>query len=77
MSFNYEPGKDFEEQRSHERPKRDTLFKIRNTLNTLFIIGALVGAYFYMFADRITGGWILGTAMVLKFAESALRTLKR
>ncbi len=48
---------------------------IRNWLNIIFMLGALVGLGFYFFHSRETGIYIILCAMVVKFFESALRMM--
>jgi len=48
---------------------------IRNWMNIIFMLGALVGLGFYFFSSRETGIYIILCAMVVKFCESALRMM--
>ncbi len=50
---------------------------IRNWLNIIFIIGAIIGMYVFYKGDRTTGTYIILASMVIKFTESALRMLKK
>ena len=50
---------------------------LRNWLNTIFIIAAIVGMYLYYKGDRMTGTYVILAAMLVKFTESALRMMKR
>ena len=52
------------------------MLKIRNVLNIVFMILAVVGAVLYVKYDVVTGGWIIGTAVVVKTAEVAIRLFK-
>lgn len=47
--------------------------KIRNGLNLLFIIGAVVGMALFYAYNRETGTYVILASMVIKFIESALR----
>ena len=64
------------ESRLHHRRPDDTtdkermMLKIRNVLNIVFMILAVVGAVL------VTGGGIIGTAVVVKTAEVAIRLFK-
>ncbi len=50
---------------------------LRNWLNTIFIIAAIIGMYIYYKGDRTMGTYIILVAMLVKFTESALRMMKR
>ena len=70
-----------ETQMRHRRPgdydnKERMMLKIRNVLNIVFMILAVVGAVIYVKVDLETGGWIIGTAIVIKTVEVALRLFK-
>jgi hypothetical protein len=51
--------------------------QIRNVLNIIFMIGAVVGVYFYLKVDRIQGIYIILIAMCFKMAEATLRMFKK
>lgn len=63
-------------QESEDQP-RDKFFKIRNTLNTIFIVGAIVGVAVYFLSNRTTGIYIILAAMVFKMAECSFRIINR
>ena len=70
-----------ETQMRHRRPndfdkKEQMTLRIRNVLNIVFMILAVVGAVVYIKVDLETGGWIIGTAVVIKTVEVALRLFK-
>lgn len=48
---------------------------IRNWLNIIFMLGAIVGLGFYFFASKQTGIYIILCAMVVKFCEASLRMM--
>ena len=50
--------------------------KIRNVLNIIFMIGAVIGVIWYLTKDRMVGTYIILIAMCLKIAESSLRMMK-
>ena len=50
--------------------------KIRNVLNIIFMIGAVVGVIYYLKVDKTAGTLIILTAMCFKIAESSLRMMK-
>lgn len=59
------------------RTKRETvMFRIRNTLNLIFMLGAVAGVICYLSADRQTGIYIILGSMVFKIMESAIRILR-
>ena len=49
---------------------------IRNWLNIIFMLGAVVGLCFYFFQSKETGIYIILVSMAVKFAEAALRMFK-
>lgn len=60
-----------------QEQKRGTVFIIRQILNILFMILAVVGAYLYWSQDdNLMGIIIVITAVLLKMAECTLRTFK-
>ncbi|MGN0069809.1 MAG: hypothetical protein ACI350_08810 [Prevotella sp.] len=60
--------------RRHRKPKeRDRYFKIRNILNIIFMIGAVIGVLWYIYSDRTIGIIVVLSAMVFKMAECCLR----
>ena len=50
---------------------------LRNWLNFIFIVGALVGILIYIKYSRETGIYIILGSMMIKFTESALRMIHR
>ena len=48
---------------------------VRNWLNFLFIIGAIVGRIMYYKVSRETGIYVILGSMMIKFTESALRMM--
>ena len=48
---------------------------VRNWLNFLFIIGAIVGLIMYYNVSRETGIYVILGSMMIKFTESALRMM--
>ena len=50
--------------------------RIRNWLNIIFMITALVGVVYYLAADRTVGIFIILTAMSIKIVESSMRMIK-
>lgn len=57
-----------------EQEKRDYVFIIRQVLNIVFMIGAVVGAFLYWYLpDETTGILVVMTAMFFKMAECVFR----
>ena len=52
------------------------ILKIRQILNIVFMIGAVVGVIIYFYSDRETGTYIILTSIVFKIIECALRLIK-
>ena len=50
--------------------------KIRNLLNIIFMLGAIIGVIYYLTKDRTVGTYIILIAMCFKIAESSLRRIK-
>ncbi|MBR7030642.1 MAG: hypothetical protein IKI06_05330 [Prevotella sp.] len=50
--------------------------KIRNLLNIIFMIGAVIGVIWYLTKDRTVGTYIILISMCFKIAESSLRMIK-
>lgn len=50
--------------------------KIRQWLNILFMIGAVVGMVMYFYSNRQVGFVVIVVAMALKFVECILRLIK-
>jgi len=46
---------------------------IRNVMNLIFMLGAIVGLIVYFSYSKETGTYIILCAMVVKFFEAALR----
>ncbi len=64
--------------RHHRRDaSNDKYFKIRNVLNIIFMIGAVVGMAVFYFHNRTMGTIIIITAMVFKMAECCFRFLRQ
>lgn len=62
-------------QLKNTKQKVDLLFKIRNILNLLFIIIAIIGVYLYLFSDKgeTMASIILIIAVAFKISEVSLR----
>lgn len=65
-------------RRNHRQPCEHTRIDyIRQWLNIIFMLGAVVGVIFYFLSDSNTGVIILLTAIVFKFVECVLRVINR
>lgn len=65
----------------HRRPEGDSgrqkmIMRLRNILNLIFMIGAIIGVGYYLKVDHTTGIYIIFASMIFKFIESAIRLLK-
>lgn len=68
--------------RHHRRPEQDAkkgsqMLRLRNVLNIIFMLGAIIGLAFYFFVNQTTGTIIILVAMAFKLIESALRFIYR
>lgn len=64
--------------RFHRRPaSEDKYFKIRNVLNIIFMLGAIVGMDVFYFHSRTMGTIIILTAMAFKIAECCFRFIRQ
>ncbi len=55
----------------------DKFLKIRNILNTIFVIGAVIGLIVYFAKDETIGTYIILFAMAFKFIECGFRLTHR
>lgn len=62
-------------ERRHRRAD-DQYFRLRNLLNIIFMLGAIVGVVVYMLSDRTAGTVVILVAMLFKIVECVFR-LKR
>ena len=64
--------------RLHRRSAADDkYFKIRNVLNIIFMLGAIVGMGIFYFHDRTMGTIVILTAMAFKIAECCFRFIRQ
>ena len=62
----------------HKREKQPAQnLKIRNILNIIFMIGAIIGLLMYFYSDKFAGTIIILIAMSIKIAESIIRMINR
>ena len=59
-----------------EDPRELMMLKIRNVLNVVFMLLAVVGAIVYATFNASTGGWVIGAAVIVKTVEVSLRLFK-
>lgn len=64
--------------REHLRPERekDPYMKLRQWLNIIFMVGAVVGMAVYFLVNNTTGTYIILASMIFKIVECVLRFLK-
>jgi hypothetical protein len=62
--------------RAHHNNKKDQMLPVRQWLNIIFMIGAIVGVCIYFFANQTTGTIVILVAMIFKMVECALRFLR-
>ena len=78
-SLNTDKGHNAEEEiavaRHHRRPQKERgkFFVIRQILNVMFMIGAVIGCVFYVKFDERMGAILIIIAMAFKMAECVLR----
>ncbi len=64
-------------EKRHSRPKdKGKFFVLRNLLNTIFIIGAIIGMIVYFFFNSEKGMIIILGAMAFKMCECVIRLVK-
>ena len=54
----------------------DRFLGIRNILNIIFMLGAVIGLIFYLFIHQTTGTIVILTAMAFKVVECILRFIR-
>ena len=65
-------------ERHHRRDaSNDKYFKIRNILNIIFMLGAVVGMAVFYFGTRTTGTIIIITAIAFKVIECFFRLIRQ
>ena len=63
-------------RRGEDEQPRDRFFKIRNILNIIFMVGAVVGVLVLYFHDKSMGTVIILVSMVFKMAECCFRLIR-
>ena len=65
-------------ERHHSRGERsDRFFMVRNILNIIFMLGAVVGVLLYYLSSHAVGTFVLLCAIIFKVAECCLRLLRK
>jgi len=67
---------EYQVNRKRHRREEDRFLPIRNVLNLIFILGALVGVGLYFFFNRQMGTFVVLGAMVFKIVECILRFIR-
>lgn len=76
MTDNDIKAEEIRRSRHQGNEKQIMIFKLRNILNIIFIIGAVVGMVYYFFFDEYIGTIIILVAMGFKITETSIRLLK-
>ena len=64
-------------RREDNEPQRDRFFIVRQILNIVFMLGAVVGVAFYLLKpEELIGVFIILIAMAVKMSECVLRYMK-
>lgn len=74
--MNEETGQIHRRHRMGDEQQRDTHVKLRNILNGIFMLTAIVGVIWYFVSDTYVGTIIILSGMVFKFAEYIIRIFK-
>lgn len=61
----------------HKKPARDGIMYMRQWLNAIFMLGAIVGMGIYFFADNFSGTIVILVSMAFKIVECTLRFIHR
>lgn len=61
--------------RRDEESLRRKYYVIRNILNTIFVIGAIIGVLIYYFHSHNLGTYVILGSMIFKMAECCFRFL--
>ncbi len=63
-------------RRSHRKPASDQLLGLRNVLNIIFMLLAVIGVCIYVWGDSTIGTYVIIGGMAFKMVECCLRMLK-
>ena len=65
------------ERRRHKQEPKDKFLSVRQWLNIIFMLGAIIGVVVYFLLDNTTVGTIIIlVSMVFKMVESILRIIR-
>jgi len=64
------------EVRKRGEEGKSAMRTVKNVLNLIFVLGAIVGLCIYFFSDRQTGTIVILVSMVFKMVEVILRMLR-
>ena len=56
--------------------QEDRYLKTRNILNTIFVVGAVIGMGIYFWGNRTVGTIVILVSMAIKMVECCLRMLR-
>lgn len=56
--------------------QEDRYLKTRNILNTIFVVGAVIGMGIYFWGNRTIGTIVILVSMAIKMVECVLRFMK-
>ncbi|MBR6963511.1 MAG: hypothetical protein IKH86_07730 [Prevotella sp.] len=56
--------------------QEDRYLKTRNILNTIFVVGAVIGMGIYFWGNRTVGTIVILVSMAIKMVECVLRFMK-
>ena len=63
-------------RRTHRKPASDQLLGLRNVLNIIFMLLAIIGVCIYVWGDSTLGTYVIIGGMAFKMVECCLRMLK-
>ena len=63
-------------RRSHRKPASDQLLGLRNVLNIIFMLLAVIGVCIYVWGDSTIGTYVIIGGMAFKMVECCLRMLR-
>ena len=61
------------QHRQKEEKEKGRFFKLRNVLNIIFMLGAIIGVLLYFFVGKTPGSIVILVSMVFKIVECSLR----
>ena len=70
------PYQQSDNRRQHHRRQHDPHLLLRQWLNIIFMVGAVIGVAIYFFGTQAVGIYVILGAMVFKIIECALRMFR-